>query len=198
MSVRDRLRVLQVETLADDWAVLKKTRISWRRRDGDWQEMWRETYDRGNGATILPYDPDRRTVLLTRQFRYSAYVNGCEDLLVEAAAGLLDLAAPEDRIRAEAEEELGLRLRDVHQVMDVFMSPGSVTERLYFFVARYDGADRVSAGGGLIAEGEDIDVLEMTIGEALSGIRDGRIRDAKTIILLQYAALHLFGAAGTE
>ncbi|MEM8956816.1 MAG: NUDIX domain-containing protein [Pseudomonadota bacterium] len=192
MSDPDRVKILDETVLADDWSVLTKYRIALRRRDGTEQELLRQAYDRGNGAVILPYEPDRRCVLLTRQFRMPAYLNGCDGDLVEAAAGLLDKADPETRIREEAEEELGLRLRDVRQILDIFMSPGSVTERLFFFVARYSASDRVSAGGGLADEGEDIEVLELPLEEALEWIADGRIRDAKTIILLQYAALHLF------
>jgi len=136
MSLADRIRILDVRTLSDDWFVLKKTTFDWRRADGTWQTVSRETYDRGNGATLLPFDPERRTVLLTRQFRYPAYVNGHDGLLVEAAAGLLDGENPETRIRLEVEEELGLSLRDVREVFACFMSPGSVTERLHFFVGR--------------------------------------------------------------
>ena len=157
--------------------------------------MNRETYDRGNGATLLPYDTDRRTVLLTRQFRYPAYVNGCDDLLIETAAGLLDGASPEDRIPMEVNEELGLglglTLRDVRQVFACYMSPGSVTERLHFFVGRYDQSMRTGAGGGNASEGEDIQVLELDIGDALDRVASGAIRDGKTVLLLQYAALHL-------
>ena len=194
-AMGNRVRILEQTVLADDWAVLSKYRIALRRRDGTEQELIRQAYDRGNGAVILPYEPDRRCVLLTRQFRMPAYLNGCDGELVEAAAGLLDEADPETRIREEAEEELGLRLRDVRRILDVFMSPGSVTERLVFFVARYSAEDRVSAGGGLADEGEDIEVLELALDEALDWIADGRIRDAKTIILLQYVALQLFADA---
>ena len=192
MSVADRVRVEQVTTLSDDWYVLKKTIFSYRRRNGEWQTQSRETYDRGNGATILLCDPERRTVLLTRQFRYPAFVNGHDDLLIEAPAGLLDNAEPEERIRQEVEEETGYRITDVRQVFDAFMSPGSVTERLHFFVGTYSAADQVSEGGGNAEEGEDIERLEPTIDEALEMIADGRIRDGKTIMLLQYAALHVF------
>lgn len=192
MSVADRVRVEKVETLADDWYVLRKTTFRYRRRDGSWQVQSRETYDRGNGATILLYDPARRTVVLTRQFRYPAFVNGHDDLLIEAPAGLLDQAGPEERIRAEVEEETGYRVRAVRQVFEAFMSPGSVTERLHFFVGAYSAGDRVAEGGGNAEEGEDIERLEPTIEEALAMIEDGRIRDGKTIMLLQHAALHLF------
>jgi len=192
LSIAHRVRVKEVQLLSDDWYVLRKTTFAFQRGDGTWQRQSRETYDRGNGATILLYDPDRRTIVLTRQFRYPAFVNGYDDLLIEAPAGLLDEATPEERIRAETEEETGYRVRDVRQVFDAFMSPGSVTERLHFFVGRYSPADRASDGGGNEAEGEDIAVLELGIDEALAMIGTGAIRDGKTIMLLQYAALHLF------
>lgn len=191
-SVTDRIRIEKVELLSDDWYVLKKTTFSWRRRDGTWQRQSRETYDRGNGAAILLYDLERRTVVLVKQFRYPAFANGWNDLLIEVPAGLLDEASPEDRIRAEAEEESGFRVREVRRVMEAFMSPGSVTEKLYFFVGRYSPSDRVHEGGGLEEDGEDIEMLEPTIDEALAMIERGEIRDGKTIMLLQYAALHLF------
>ena len=200
MGVRleDRVRVLREETLADDWGVLRKATVAYRREDGEWQEMPRETYDRGNGAAILLYDPDRRTVILTRQFRYPAFVNGHRDLLIEAPAGKLDGAAPAEAALKELEEETGYRARAPREVFDAFMSPGSVTERLHLFVAAYSAEDRVAPGGGLRREGEDIDVLELPFGEAMAMVRDGRIRDAKTIMLLQHAALEIFPAAAPE
>ncbi|MBB2895561.1 NUDIX domain-containing protein [Pseudomonas sp. AS2.8] len=191
MSIAPRIRVEEVEVLSDDWFVLKKTTFAFLRSDGTWQRQSRETYDRGNGATILLYDPRRCTVVLTRQLRYPAFVNGHDDLLIEAPAGLLDAAEPEVRIRAEVEEETGFQVREVRQVFDAFMSPGSVTERLHFFVSEYAPGDRKSAGGGNVAEGEDIAVLEVDLGEALAMIDAGTIRDGKTIMLLQYAALKL-------
>lgn len=190
--VSERVRVREVTLLSDHWYTLKTTRFDWRRRDGQWQEQHRETYDRGNGAALLPYDLARRTVLLVRQFRYPAFVNGHDDLLVEVAAGLLDDEAPEIRIRGEAEEELGYRLGAVRKVFEAFMSPGSVTEKLHFFVAPYDAGMRIGDGGGLAEEGEDIEVLEVGIDEALAMVADGRIVDAKTILLLYHAQLHLF------
>ncbi|KQU97894.1 GDP-mannose pyrophosphatase [Ensifer sp. Root31] len=192
MSIAHRVRLEDVTILSDDWYVLKKTTFSFLRADGNWQRQSRETYDRGNGATILLYDPKRRTVILTRQFRYPAFVNGHDDLLIEAPAGLLDNAEPEERIRAETEEETGFRVRDVRLAFDAFMSPGSVTERLHFFVGEYQPGDQASAGGGNEAEGEDIAVLEVGIDEALAMVGSGAIRDGKTIMLLQYAALNLF------
>lgn len=194
MSVKDRVRVHETRLLSDNWYVLKTATFDWKRRDGTWQTQSREVYDRGNGAVLLPYDLVRRTVLLVRQFRYPAFVNGYDDLLVEAAAGLLDDAEPETRVRAEVEEELGYRLGEVQSVFQAFMSPGSVTEILHFFVAPYDATMRIGDGGGHPDEGEDIEVLELAIDEALAMIADGRIRDAKTIMLLQHAALNLFRA----
>jgi nudix-type nucleoside diphosphatase (YffH/AdpP family) len=192
MKLADRVRIREIRTLSDDWYVLKKTTFDFMRRDGSWQTQSRETYDRGNGATILLYDPERRTVVLTRQFRFPAFVNGCDDLLIETPGGLLDDASPAARIRAETEEETGFRVRDVRQVFEAYMSPGSVTEKLYFFVGRYAPSDRVMGGGGNHAEGEDIEVLEPSIEAALAMIQCGQIQDGKTIMLLQYAALHLF------
>ena len=192
MSVKNRVRVRETRLLSDNWYVLKTTSFDWKRRDGTWQTQHREHYDRGNGAVLLPYSLPGRTVLLVRQFRYPAFVNGYDDLLIEAAAGLLDNAEPEARIRAEVEEELGYRLGAVSKVFEAFMSPGSVTEILHFFVAEYDAGMRISDGGGHPDEGEDIEVLETTIDEALAMIADGRIRDAKTIMLLQHLALTVF------
>jgi nudix-type nucleoside diphosphatase (YffH/AdpP family) len=192
MSIADRVKVEDVQVLSDDWYVLKKTTFSFKRGDGSWQRQNRETYDRGNGATILLYDPHRRTVILTRQFRYPAFVNGHDDLLIETPAGLLDNVGPEERIRAETEEETGFRVRDVKQVFDAFMSPGSVTERLHFFIGKYEPDDRINEGGGNTTEGEDIETFESRIDDALSMIETGKIRDGKTTMLLQYAALKLF------
>jgi nudix-type nucleoside diphosphatase (YffH/AdpP family) len=187
----DRIRIHKVETLSDDWFVLKKTTFDYRRGDGTWQRQSRETYDRGHGATILLYNRKRRTVVLVRQFRFPAYGVNHDGFLIEAAAGLLDEATPEVRIKAEVEEETGYRVGEVHKVFEAFMSPGSVTERLHFFVAEYDPASRPGSGGGLAEEGEDIEVLELEMERAMAMIASGEIADGKTIMLLQYAALHL-------
>ncbi|USX26013.1 NUDIX domain-containing protein [Oxalobacteraceae bacterium OTU3CINTB1] len=187
----DRIRIHKVETLSDDWFVLKKTTFDYRRSDGTWQRQSRETYDRGHGATILLYNRELRTVVLVRQFRFPAYVEGHPGFLIEAPAGLLDQATPEVRIKAEVEEETGYRIGEVHKVFEAFMSPGSVTERLHFFVAEYDPASRPGAGGGVAEEGEDIEVLELTMEQAMAMMASGEIADGKTIMLLQYAALHL-------
>lgn len=195
MGVQDRVRVLEERLLSDNWYVLKTTRFAFRRRDGTWQDQWRETYDRGNGAVVLLYNQALRRVVLTRQFRYPAFVNGWDDLLIEAPAGLLDDASPEACIRAEAEQEAGFRVREPRPVFAAYMSPGSVTERVHFFVAEYDAGDRVGSGGGLEHEGEDIEVLELDFDRALAMVASGQICDGKTIMLLQYAALHIFGAS---
>jgi nudix-type nucleoside diphosphatase (YffH/AdpP family) len=192
MTVSDRVRVKDVRVLSDNHYILKTTTFEWRRNSGEWQTQARETYDRGNGAALLPYNPAQRTVVLVRQFRYPAYVNGCDDLLIEAAAGLLDNESPEVRILAEAEEETGYRLGKVQKVFEAFMSPGAITEKLHFFVAEYEASMRVGSGGGIASEGEDIEVLELPIDSAMAMIGDGRIVDAKTIMLLQYAALNIF------
>jgi len=182
--------VRDVEVTSDGWHVLRRTTYDYHRRDGSWTTEQRETYDRGNGATILLYDRDRSTVLLTRQFRYPVYVNEHPDgMLVETAAGLLDHEDPETAIRREASEELGIHVGALTHVFDVYMSPGSVTERLHFYAAPYTPADRTGEGGGLIDDGEDIESVEVDIRTALEMIRDGRIADGKTIMLLQWSVL---------
>jgi len=186
----ERVRIREVRLLSDNHYVLKTTTFDYRRRDGTWQTLSRETYDRGNGACVLLYDPDRGTVLLTRQFRFPAFVNGHPEPLLEVVAGLLDARDPETAIRAEAEEEAGCRVSGLERVFEAFMSPGSVTERLAFFVARYSAADRLGAGGGLVEEGEDIEVVELAFDAALAMVGRGAIVDAKTILLLQHAALN--------
>ena len=151
--------------------------------------MSRETYDRGNGATILLYSPLKKTVVLTRQFRFPAFVNEHDGMLIETCAGLLDQDDPHTCIRKETQEETGYRIENVRKVFEAFMSPGSVTERLHFFVGEYSDQDKVSEGGGLEAEGEEIEVLELPLDEALAMIDTGEIKDGKTIMLLQYAKL---------
>ncbi|MFB9376415.1 NUDIX domain-containing protein [Kineococcus gynurae] len=184
------VRVREVELTSEGWHVLRRTTFDLRGRDGRWTRQTRETYDRGNGATILLHDVARRTVLLSRQFRFPAYVNGHPDgMLVEAAAGLLDEDDPETAVRRETAEELGVCVGAVTPVFDAFMSPGSVTERLHFYAAPYTAADRTGPGGGVAAEGEDIEVCEIDVDEALRMVRDGEIVDGKTIMLLQWARL---------
>ncbi|MEV4146570.1 NUDIX domain-containing protein [Amycolatopsis sp. NPDC049691] len=189
LSRNPRVRVRDVELLSSAWYVLRRTTFDFRHRDGRWTTEQRETYDRGNGATVLLYDTAGGTVLLTRQFRYPVYVNDHPDgMFVETAAGLLDADDPETAIRREAQEETGVRIGALEHVFDVYTSPGSVTERLHCYAAPYDPADR-GAGGGVAAEGEDIEVLELRFGDALKMIETGEIADAKTILLLQWAAL---------
>ena len=195
VTLRGRVRVLREEVLADDWGVLRKAVVAHRGSDGRWREFPRETYDRGDGAAILLCDRGRRTVILTRQFRCPAYVNGHDELMIEVPAGLLEGRAPAAGVLRELEEETGYRVEAPTLVFDAFTSPGSVTERLHLFVAAYAPSDRVSEGGGLASEHEDIGVLELPFDEAVAMLADGRIRDAKTIILLQHAALHVFGPA---
>src|SRR5712672_928092 len=192
MTISDRIRVRDVRILSDNHYNFKRTACEYRRPNSEWLAHHPETYDSGNGATLLPYNLAKRTVVLVKQFRYPAYVNGYDDLMIEAAAGLLDNASPESRIRAEAEEESGYRLGAIRKVFEAFMSPGSVTEKLHFFVAEYESSMQVGSGGGIADEGEDIEVLELPIDTAIAMIADGRIADAKTIMLLQYAALNIF------
>ena len=188
---QQRVRIHGVQTLSHDWYLLQKTTFDYLRRDGQWQTQTRETYDRGDGATILLYNKKQRTVILIRQFRFPTYRDGHDGFLIESAAGLLEQASAEQRIRAEVEEETGYRVGQVHKVFEAFMSPGSVTERLHFFVAEYDPASRIGDGGGLAHEGEDIEVLELPLAQAMRMVADGRICDGKTIMLLQHAQLQL-------
>jgi nudix-type nucleoside diphosphatase (YffH/AdpP family) len=188
--LNDRVRIIEERLLSDDWYVLKKTTFEYRCRDGQWRRQSRETYDRGNGAVLLLFNVERATVVLTRQFRFPAYVNGCSDgLLIEACAGLLDGDDAETCICREAEEETGFLVRAPRKVFEAYMSPGSVTENLHFFVAEYGTQDKTSAGGGEVNEGEDIEVIELPLTDALQMITTGAIRDGKTIMLLQHAAL---------
>jgi len=190
LAGNDRVRVRDVELVASGWHVLRRTTYDYRRSDGSWTIEARETYDRGNGAAVLLYDAERRTVLLSRQFRFPVYVNGHPDgMLIEVAAGLLDEDHPEAAIRREAEEELGVRIEALEHIFDLFMSPGSVTERLHFFAGPYTPASRIEDGGGVADEGEDIEVLELGFVEAMAMIGDGRIADGKTVLMLQWAAL---------
>src|SRR3954468_26973 len=185
-----RVRPVGVEVLADDWYVLRKATFDYRGRDGRWTRQSREAYDRGNGAVILLGDAAAGTVLLIRQFRWPAYVNGHPDgMLLEAPAGLLDGQDAAAAIRREAEEETGVRVGSVRPLFEVYMSPGSVTERLHFFAAPYvSGQQR--AGAGVAAEGEDIEVVELQLADALALADAGAIVDAKTIMLLQWAQSH--------
>jgi GDP-mannose pyrophosphatase NudK len=189
-ATQAHVRIVEEKLLSDHWYTLKTTAFDLQRRDGTWQRQHRETYDRGNGAAILLYNRAQKTVILTRQFRFPTFVNGnASGMMVEACAGLLDQDDPETCVKRETEEETGYVVSQVRKVFEAYMSPGSVTERLYFFVGEYSARDKVHEGGGHIHEGEDIEVLELALDAAMGMIGTGEILDAKTIMLLQYAKL---------
>ncbi|MFW2475953.1 MAG: GDP-mannose pyrophosphatase NudK [Sediminibacterium sp.] len=184
-------RIISTEILSDNWYLLKKIHYEIQENNGNWKKQVREVYDRGNGATILLYNKFQQTVVLTRQFRLPSFVNGNDHgMLIETCAGLLDHDNPEDCIRRETEEETGYQVTDVKKVFEAYMSPGSVTEILYFFVAAYNKDMKVSDGGGVAEEQEHIEVLELPFRKALEMIESGEIKDGKTIMLLQYAAIN--------
>jgi nudix-type nucleoside diphosphatase (YffH/AdpP family) len=189
-----RVRITRIEVLSDNWYTLRKATFEFQHRDGTWSTQHREAYDRGNGATALLFDPERRTVVLTRQFRMPAYLNGHEDgMLIETPGGLLDSEDADSAlgaVRREIEEETGYAVEDLRAVFDVYMSPGSVTERVVFFAGRYHAGLRTGRGGGQAHEGEDIEVLEVGLDDASTMIDNGGIRDGKTIMLIQWALLH--------
>ena len=184
------VRIQHIEVLSDNWYTLRKVVFDYQRKDGSWETQSREAYDRGNGATILLYNRETQTVILTRQFRMPTYVNGnATGMLIETCAGLLDQDHPEDCIRRETEEETGYRVSAVQKVFELYMSPGSVTELVHFFVGAYDVDMKTHDGGGIADEQENIEVLELPFAQALEMVRTGEIRDGKTVILLQYAQL---------
>ncbi|MDB5277656.1 MAG: GDP-mannose pyrophosphatase [Ferruginibacter sp.] len=186
----NKVKIINKEVLSSNWYTLRKITYDYLKKDGTWQTQSREAYDRGNGAAIMLYNSSLKTVILTRQFRMPTFINGNADgLLIEACAGLLDKDNPEDCIKRETEEETGYKINSVKKIMEVYMSPGSVTEMLYFFIAEYSHAMKLAEGGGVAQEQEEIDVLEMHIENALKMIDTGEIKDAKTIMLLQYLRL---------
>ncbi|SHF47304.1 nudix-type nucleoside diphosphatase, YffH/AdpP family [Marinomonas polaris DSM 16579] len=190
MSTTD-IRNIEKTLLSDNWYTLNKFSFELKDQNGQWQYQEREAYDRGNGATILLYNIEKKTVVLTRQFRIPTYVNGNHDgMLIESCAGLLDQDNPEDCIKRETEEETGFKVEHVTKVFEAYMSPGSVTEMLYFFVAEYSDNMKVSDGGGLEHEQENIEVLELDFQLACSMVDSGEIKDGKTIMLLQYVKLN--------
>jgi GDP-mannose pyrophosphatase NudK len=185
------MKILKTEILSDNWYVLKKVTYEFTKKDGTVETQTREAYDRGNGATILLYNRENKSVILTKQFRLPTYINGNETgMLIEACAGLLDKDNPEDCIKRETEEETGYKVSQVQKIFEAYMSPGSVTEILYFFAAEYSKDMRVHEGGGVEDEQENIEVLEIPFTQATEMLRNNEIRDAKTIMLLQYAQLH--------
>jgi GDP-mannose pyrophosphatase NudK len=186
-----KYKIQKTELLSDNWYVLNKVTVDYQKKDGSWDTQEREVYDRGNGAAILLYNQSKGTVILTRQFRLPTYLNGNKSgLLIEVCAGLLDEDNPEACIIRETEEETGYRLHSVKKVFEAYMSPGAVTEVLYYFIGEYDSSMKVSSGGGLEHEHEEIDVLEIPFDQAYVMIEAGEIKDAKTIMLLQYAKIH--------
>ena len=186
----EKIKITDTEILSDNWYVLKKITYEYF-AEGEWKKQTREAYDRGNGATILLYNKENKKIILTRQFRLPSFINGnASGMLIEACAGLLDHDNPEDCIRRETEEETGYQVSQVKKIFEAYMSPGSVTEILYFFVAEYTPSMKVHAGGGIEDEQESIEVLEISLADAMDMINKGEIRDAKTIMLIQYAALH--------
>jgi nudix-type nucleoside diphosphatase (YffH/AdpP family) len=187
----DNIRIVGEEILSDNYYPLKKLTYEQRRHDGSWQRETREVYTSASGAAVLLYNLEKRTVLLTRQFRIGARVAGHHGFLIEAAAGVLDGASPEDCARKEIREETGYQVERVDKVMELFASPGSLTERVHYFVAEYDPTLRAGPGGGKADEGEDIEVLELSFEDALARVASGEIVDAKTVVLLQYLRLHL-------
>ena len=188
--MNDQVKILKTEVLSDNWYTLRKVTYDYLTPGGVWQTQSREAYDRGNGATILLYNQSQKTVILTRQFRLPTFVNGNPTgMLIEACAGLLDKDNAENCIKRETEEETGYKVSEVRKIFEAYMSPGSVTEILYFFVAEYAKDMKVNDGGGVAHEQENIEVLELPLDEALHLVKTGEIKDAKTIMLLQYAKL---------
>ncbi|BAV09940.1 nudix-type nucleoside diphosphatase, YffH/AdpP family [Filimonas lacunae] len=189
--MNNRVKELSTEILSDNWSILKKAIYQYQQNDGRWQTHVREAYDRGNGVAMLLYNKEQGTVILTRQFRLPTYVNGNEDgMLIEVCAGKLDSNNPEECAKREVEEETGFKITHIQKVMEAYTSPGSVTEMLYLFVAEYNAGMKVHAGGGVAHEQEEIEVLEVTLEQAMEMIVTGEIKDAKTIMLLQYAKLN--------
>lgn len=187
----DNIKIISREILSDNWYTLNKITFEYLKKDGTRETQNREAYDRGNGATILLYNKTNFTVILTRQFRLPTYINGNETgMLIETCAGLLDMDNPETAIKRETEEETGYQIKHVEKVFEAYMSPGSVTEILYFFVAEYSKDMKVSEGGGHHEEQENIEVLELPFELALEMIKNGEIKDGKTIMLLQYAQIN--------
>jgi len=191
-ALNPSVNILKTEILSDDWYVLRKITYSYGDKDGSVQQVSREAYDRGNGATILLYNTELKKVILTRQFRLPTFINGNETgMLIESCAGLLDDENPEDCIRREAEEETGYKVSGVQKIFEAYMSPGSVTEIVHFFIAAYATTMKVGDGGGMHEEQENIEVLEIGMDEAIHMISTGEIRDAKTIMLLQYMRINI-------
>lgn len=186
-----KVKNIRKELLSDNWYSLNKVTFEYQREDGSWETQAREAYDRGNGAVILLYNREKGTVVLTRQFRMPTYLNGNMDgMMIEACAGILEKGNAEETIKMEVEEETGYLIDKVEKVFESYMSPGSVTEILYFFIGHYEDKMKVGKGGGVAAETENIEVLEMPFSQALQLVDIGEIKDAKTIMLLQWAQIN--------
>lgn len=189
--MKTSIRNVQTQILSDDWAVLKKVTYEYHNRDGSWGVHVREAYDRGDGVTILLYDPAKRTIILTEQFRLPTYLKGNpEGLMIESCAGKLDEKDPKECIIREVLEETGYEIQNPQKIFELFMSPGSVTEIIHFYLSPVGPEMKKNAGGGLATEQENIEVLEIEFQAAMDMVRSGEIKDAKTVILLQYAYIH--------
>ena len=181
---------LEVEVIFDGWSKLKRVTYQYSNGDSKWEAQKREIYDRGNGAVILLYNKEQQTVILTKQFRLPTYLNGNKTgMLIEACAGLLDNDSPEEAIKRETEEETGYKIDNVTKIFEAYLSPGSVTEILYFFTAAYSNDMKVNEGGGVAHEQENIIVMEIKFADAINMISSGEIKDAKTIMLIQHLQL---------
>ncbi|ASJ71388.1 NUDIX domain-containing protein [Granulosicoccus antarcticus] len=192
-STSERIRVHSREVLSDQWATLEKVTFDYQRGDGRWQQQQREIYHRGHGAAVLLYNLEKRTIVLIRQFRFPAWTLGGDGFLLEVPAGMIEAENPAETVRAESEQETGFIIEEPRFLFRAYATPGSVTEQLYFYAAAYDSEQRSGAGGGLEEEGEDIEVLEVTIEQAVEWVASGLIMDTKTIIMVQHAQLQLFG-----
>lgn len=186
-----RIRVQERSTLSDRWARLEQVKFDYQRSDGTWQTQQREIYHRGHGAAVLLFNRDKRTIVLIRQFRFPAWEEGDDGFLLEVPAGVIETDDPFDTIRRETEEETGFIIDSPEYLFKAYCTPGSVTEQIHYFAASYDSERRVSAGGGLAQEGEDIEVLEVTLADAMRWITEGQVIDAKTILLILYAQCHI-------
>jgi len=189
--MNSKIKNVKTQILSEDWYTLNKVTFDYQLSDSQWVNQSRECYDRGNGATVLLYNTEKKTVVLVKQFRMPTYVNGHQTgMMIETCAGVLDGDDPITCIIKETEEETGYRIKNVKKIFESYMSPGAVTEILHFFIAEYNDQMKIGAGGGLDSEHEDIEILEMDFSKAIQMIENGEIKDAKTIMLLQYAQLN--------
>lgn len=184
---------IQVETLSDEWKTLLKVRYRYRMLDNKVVQKTNEIYKGADGVAGLLYHPHQRSVVLTKQFRMPAFMNNHPDgMLLEVCAGLLDEHDPAEGMKREIMEETGYHVTEVHKIMEAYSSPGAITEKIHYFIAPYNASMKAAEGGGVEDEKEDIEVIELPFEEAYQMIENGRIKDAKTITLLQYARIHLF------